>query len=112
MVLDPTVRYRNVFSNITRDGTELGLRVSSHVITACRWNEGPIPRRWYGDALRKSKSRSHDQASETQLYPAYWKYGGEGNVLIFLPFYSSCDPNQPSVCRFPADGKYNQVDSR
>ena len=42
MVLGPTVRYRNVFSNNTHEGTEMGLRVSSHVITACRWTEGPF----------------------------------------------------------------------
>jgi hypothetical protein len=42
MVLDLTVRYTNDFSNNTHDGTKLGLRVSSHVITACRWTEGPF----------------------------------------------------------------------
>ena len=41
MALDRTVRYREVFSNNTHDGTELQIRVSSHVITACSWTEGP-----------------------------------------------------------------------
>lgn len=42
---------------------------------------------------------------------AHGKHDGEGYILIFLPFYSSCDPNQPFVRPFTAGGKYNQVDS-
>jgi hypothetical protein len=42
MALDPTVRSRNVFSSNIHESTELGLRASSHVITACRWAEGPF----------------------------------------------------------------------
>ena len=41
-MLDPTVRYRKVYSDNTQDGTEMEPRVSSRVITACRWIEGPF----------------------------------------------------------------------
>jgi hypothetical protein len=65
-----------------------------------------IPRRWYSDVLRKSKSRSHDQGSESQLNLAN---DGDGTILISVSFYSTCDPNHPSVRPFTDDGKYIQV---
>jgi hypothetical protein len=105
MVLDPTVRYRNVFSNNTQDGTRLKLRVSSPVITACRWTKETIPRRWYIEALRHSKSPLHDQASESELALAHGKADGNRTILIFVSFHSPCHPNRPSVSPYLSRGR-------
>ena len=100
MVLDPTVRYRNIFSAHAHDGTEMGASCLISCDYSMQMDRGAIPCRWYSDVLRKSKSRSHDQASESQLDLARGKYEGDRQILIFLSFYSTCDPNHPSVRPF------------
>ena len=84
MVLGPTVRYRNVFSNNTQDRTEMGASCLISRDYSMQMDRRTIPRRWYSDALRKSKSRSNDQASESQLDLAHGINDGDRTIDIFL----------------------------
>jgi hypothetical protein len=96
MVLDLTVRYRNVFSAHAHDGTKMGASCLISCDYSMQMDGGAIPCRWYSDVLRKSKSRSHDQSSESQMDLTREKYDGDRQIIIFLSFHSTCDLNHPS----------------
>jgi hypothetical protein len=84
MVLDLTVRYRNVFSAHVHDWTEMGASCLISRDYSMQMDRGTIPRRWYNDVFCNSKSRSHDQASVSQLDLAHGKYDVDRQILIHM----------------------------
>jgi hypothetical protein len=61
MALDPTVRYRTVFSNNIHAGKGAGASCLISCDYSMQMGRGTVPCRWYTSAVRKDESPLHDQ---------------------------------------------------